>query len=615
MSNERRFGYPQDFMELKGAENWQEMYPYDMQFHSEEPAKSYEQAKFWFIDSLHNPTPMKPLEALPWIAMVGAYPNARALCVPGSYSLDRRILNGYNYCAGSPVTDPELVKTRAKLFAERISFTLDNWDVLYGFIWHKRMNELITELTNVSIPEHLSEVGDMAAIQEGRGDSDGLNVAESYGRLINLYYRMWSYHHWYNTVAYFIYISRTQGIRKLFPDMDDSTLTKMFQGYDAPVFRPPAELRNLARQAVETGVADAILGCERWEDASSRLEETPEGREWLRSFEAARYPWFEMSVGTGFYGSVDYAWNDELDVPLTHVKNYVDALKRGESIERSLADLLEERDRITAGYRKVIPSDEDKAAFDGMLSIARKVAPYAEDHNWYCENWFMSVFNRKVRELGQLFANHGILPDKNDIWYVNHVELYTVVNDLRHGWYTGTEPVGKSYWPPKIERRKEIMKVFEKWTPEPAFGEAPAEVADATLIGLYGITTEAVNRWLDARESKSTTSSVLQGFAGSAGAAEGKARVCFAPADIAKLQRGEILVAPTTSPTWTPAFTVIKAVVADVGGIFSHAAIVCREYGLPAVVGTGIGTQVIRTGDIIHVDGNTGAVKIIERAA
>jgi pyruvate,water dikinase len=80
--------------------------------------------------------------------------------------------------------------------------------------------------------------------------------------------------------------------------------------------------------------------------------------------------------------------------------------------------------------------------------------------------------------------------------------------------------------------------------------------------------------------------------------------------DIRDLQEGEILVAPTTSPSWAPAFAKIKAAVTDVGGVMSHAAIVCREYGLPAIVGTGHATKVIKTGMMIRVDGSSGVITI-----
>ena len=85
--------------------------------------------------------------------------------------------------------------------------------------------------------------------------------------------------------------------------------------------------------------------------------------------------------------------------------------------------------------------------------------------------------------------------------------------------------------------------------------------------------------------------------------------------EIATLQDGEILVAPTTSPSWAPAFIKIKACVTDVGGVMSHAAIVCREYGMPAVVGTGHATKIIRSGMRVRVDGSTGVVSIVREAA
>ena len=80
---------------------------------------------------------------------------------------------------------------------------------------------------------------------------------------------------------------------------------------------------------------------------------------------------------------------------------------------------------------------------------------------------------------------------------------------------------------------------------------------------------------------------------------------------IDELQEGEILVAPLTAPSWAPVFGKIAATVTDVGGIMSHAAIVCREYGLPAVTGTAFGTKTVKTGQRIRVDGNTGKVTIV----
>jgi pyruvate,water dikinase len=108
--------------------------------------------------------------------------------------------------------------------------------------------------------------------------------------------------------------------------------------------------------------------------------------------------------------------------------------------------------------------------------------------------------------------------------------------------------------------------------------------------------------------------SEIKGFASSAGIVEGPARVLKRLKDIVDLQPGEVLVCPTTNPSWAPVFTKIKAAVTDIGGLTSHAAIVCREYGVPSVTGTGVATAVIKTGDILKVDGDTGVVEIVKRA-
>jgi phosphohistidine swiveling domain-containing protein len=109
-------------------------------------------------------------------------------------------------------------------------------------------------------------------------------------------------------------------------------------------------------------------------------------------------------------------------------------------------------------------------------------------------------------------------------------------------------------------------------------------------------------------------SDTLTGFAGAAGQAEGTVRVLDGPEQGDQLQSGEILVAVTTNVGWTPLFPRAAAIVTDVGAPLSHAAIVARELGIPAVVGSGSATTRLRTGDRVRVDGGQGIVEILERA-
>jgi pyruvate,water dikinase len=115
---------------------------------------------------------------------------------------------------------------------------------------------------------------------------------------------------------------------------------------------------------------------------------------------------------------------------------------------------------------------------------------------------------------------------------------------------------------------------------------------DPALIMLWGVTTQRVHEWARNQEGGSE----LSGTAASPGVVEGVARVVKTVREIGDVREGEILVCSITSPAWAPIFSKIQAAVTDIGGVMSHAAIVCREYGLPAVVGTGHATSQIATG-------------------
>ena len=107
---------------------------------------------------------------------------------------------------------------------------------------------------------------------------------------------------------------------------------------------------------------------------------------------------------------------------------------------------------------------------------------------------------------------------------------------------------------------------------------------------------------------------VIEGKPGSAGNVEGIVQRIDSPEEGDRLQAGEILVARTTNVGWTPLFPRIAAVVTDIGGSLSHAAIVARELGIPAVVGCSDATICLKTGDRVRVDGGRGTVEILEKA-
>ncbi len=103
----------------------------------------------------------------------------------------------------------------------------------------------------------------------------------------------------------------------------------------------------------------------------------------------------------------------------------------------------------------------------------------------------------------------------------------------------------------------------------------------------------------------------LRGMPGSAGKITGPARVVRTLAEAGKLRPGDVLVASATLPSWTPYFAIASAVVTNTGGMLCHAAVVAREYGIPAVVGTRSATETLHDGQLVEVDGDAGTVRVV----
>lgn len=101
----------------------------------------------------------------------------------------------------------------------------------------------------------------------------------------------------------------------------------------------------------------------------------------------------------------------------------------------------------------------------------------------------------------------------------------------------------------------------------------------------------------------------IKGIAASSGKAKGKVRMISSEADFTRFKPGEILIARSTNPAWTPLIAVAKAVVTDLGGSLSHAAIVSREFGIPCVVGTQKATKIFEDGDRVEVDAEKGVIR------
>jgi len=596
---------------IPGTEGWERMYPYQYQFVTDDPVRNqYEKEMFWFYDGLHYPEPLYPFDTIwdeAWFLALSQY-NNRIFMVPPVRGVDHRMINGYVYISPVPVKNPEEIGQRAPHFMERAGFYYKNWDDLEKK-WKVKMEATIRELEKLQI-SRLPDMEDKSVVFDALGESKGFHLLKSYDDLINLGIKCWQYHFEFLNLGYAAYVFFLDFVQKLFPSIPAQRVTQMISGIDVIMYQPDEELKKLAKKAIELGVDQAVCFSQEWTQVEAALKKLPKGVEWLTSLNLSREPWFNVSTGTGWFHH-DRSWNDAMNIPLNGIQTYIQKVKAGVNIERPMEQVRAERDRITAEYRGLIEKEEDRKQFDELLGCAKTVFPYVENHLFYVEHWFHSVFWNKMREVAAIMVEHGVIKDVEDVWLLRRDEIKQALWDIVTAWATGVTPRGTQTWPKEVEWRKGVMAKFKEWKAPPAIGTAPEVIQEPFTIVLWGVTNSSLADWASVAEVKDlSTVKEFKGFAGSPGIVEGKARVCRTVEDIRSLQEGEILVAPTTSPSWAPAFAKIKACVTDVGGVMSHAAIVCREYGMPAVVGTGHATKIIQTGMMIRVDGSSGAITV-----
>jgi pyruvate,water dikinase len=600
----KSFPLPSEIEDIPGTEGWQDMYPYYTRFQPEDDQR------FWFYNSMHFPEPMPAFDIItaevPYHGM-GAF-TSRVFAFPTALGVDHRIINGRIYITANTVTDPAEIERRLAVFQKRAGHYYENWDDIYKE-WQERILSLIREIDAIEVPE-LPEFDDEDVVMQARGIAQNHYVREAFHRCIEGYTKMWMHHFEMLMLGYGAYVVFFQFCKQAFPEIADQTVSRMVSGIDVTMFRPDDELKRLAKLAVELGIDDLFVeegDPQNMMDAIGK--QGKEGDKWLAELDKSREPWFNISTGDGFYHH-HLSWNDDLSVPFSALPRYITQIKEGVNLERPTERLKQERERIINEYRELLSTDEDKAAFDQMLGLSLKVFPFVENHKFYCEHWYTTRFFKKIREFGQLLQRYDVVDEADDIFHLHYSEAMLALSTVMTAWAAGSPPVAADHWKPVITRRKQILEKLADWSAPPALGPIPESIEDPALQMLWGITSETLASW--ARDPEELDENEINGYAASPGVVEGTARVLKNVNDIGLMQEGEILVCPVTNPSWAPVFGKIKAAVSDIGGTMSHAAIVAREYGMPAVVGTGQATHRIKTGQRLRVDGDSGIVTILE---
>jgi pyruvate,water dikinase len=279
---------------------------------------------------------------------------------------------------------------------------------------------------------------------------------------------------------------------------------------------------------------------------------------------------------------LDFAKPVPADDPAPLVESLKDYLNgtAGNPYERQQA-AVEQREKQTQGVvRRLDPLR--RKLFLKQLKWARESAPLRED-SIADIGLGQPQMRRMLGELGHRLAQAGAIAAPEDIYWLEAGELEALAAELDQGGQPASQGGA-------IEERKARWRAVRKVTP-------PNVLPKNSLLARFA-----------PREDQ--PGATLKGMGASAGKVTARACVMRGPEDFGRLQPGDVIVAVITTPAWTPLFARASAVVTDIGGPLSHSSIVAREYGIPAVLGTGAATRRIQDGQVIRVDGDEGTVSL-----
>ncbi len=531
---------------------------------------------FWQQDRMHFPEPTTLLDdAFIRVLHEHGFNSAAAQYALPIRAAVRRI-NTYHYSAMAPNVPPEQMEAQGKLAEAKVTPAIAS----LGDRWEREW-----------LPELQRDLATWRAFDlAGASDRD---LAAHLDWTIQRLHRIWEIHF---LVAFPMLLSISlfdDYYRDLFGDADAFQAYRLLQGFDNKTLESNRELWALSRRAIADPTVRQVFETLAVGEIKPALEESGPGRAFLAELQV-----FLDQFGRrgDTWGLKLPGWIEEPTSVLRNVKDYVGQPDRDLAAER--AALIAERERLIAetrarltGYPRPVVEQ-----FEGLLKAAQVANVLSEEHGFWID--FSTTYESRLvfLELGRRFAQAGAIEDRDDVFFLSLDEITASA--------AGT--ASTDYRAAVAERRAEIDR-FAAIVPPPVLGTPPSGPPPQDPIG-----RAIVKMFGGGPPPPSDVPTELRGSAGSPGKVTGPARVVRTLDEADRVQVGDVLVAEFTAPPWTPLFATVSAVVTDAGGILSHCAVVAREYGIPAVVGTARATSTIRDGQMVEVDGNAGLVRLLD---
>jgi phosphohistidine swiveling domain-containing protein len=324
--------------------------------------------------------------------------------------------------------------------------------------------------------------------------------------------------------------------------------------------------------AFADGVAPTMAGLESMPEASAFVAD-------LRAFLDDH-----GHLGGSFDDIAFPSWIEEPSIVLGDIARRLTVSDAPAATERR-GVLLAQADAEADAVRATLATDPEKTArFDALLDAGRRVGPLTEVHNYWIDRLVQSLIRSFAMRVGARLVDAGVIEATDDVLYLRRDEVPGLLGD----------PEDRREF---VAGRRALHQRQKQMRPPAKVGKPPKPSTEADRF--------------DGARFETAEDGTLRGTGASAGVVRGNARVVLGPQDFGKVRPGDVIVAPSSNPSWVPLFTIAGGVLCNTGGVLCHAAVVAREVGLPAVVGLGDATTRIADGAQVELDGTTGFVRIL----
>ncbi len=557
-----------------------------------------EKQLFWVFDDLHCPHPLSPMFyeiggwwltcdhmfrrfgtpfAVDWLTKnVNGYLYTAAVPADEQWQVDA-MEYGARYGARVPLDDPD--------YSTRMGKYLDATLPVYGanFV-HWWNNRLVPEMKRnfEFLEEQLDRESEMGLAELAVLLEDAIDVHD----------RHWKIHWMLN----FAQLSATLNLRavmeKTHGKADDALLGRLQNSANDRNWDSIKALWEMKEEAK----ADSELSAAYAADTAAEIIATLERSDRGRRFVAERIKPYQREFGWHAVWSHEFIFPtvfEKMEPVVELIRGYIET----DYDYPSTVGVL--RDDIEAASREILEGLEGEA-LDEMRAaneVNLRMAPLTPDHHFYIDQGANAHVRLVLVAIGRKLADAGVVDDAEDVMFLRYNELRGLIGD-------SAALDARAL----VTQRKAERERFYGFRPPAWIGTATQSQLDFPYLVNWGF-PEKFNR------KAGEIAGQVKGIGGSPGVVEGIARVVLREDQFDAVRAGDILVCHMTNPAWVVLFTKIAGLVTNAGGLTAHPAVLSREFGIPAVVGTQDATSLINNGDRLRVDGSTGTVEILEVAA